>query len=327
MQKLSQWNRFVGAHFPWFVLACAALGVLFPNVFSRLNNIMVAMFAFMTFANSLGGGFRELGRVFLRPLPVIVTLILLHVVIPLVTLGLGNLLFPNDPLFTTGLVLEYVIPTGVASLMWVGMCGGNTSLCLSIVLLDTLAAPVVIPLSLKLLVGSVVEVDTWSMMGDLLVMVALPALAAMTLYQVTGGRVAVTLKPKLELFAKVTLLVIITANATSCSSFLHNINGTLVLVMVSVFLICLLGFFLGYWAAKLMRLDFPTRETMCLNTGLRNISAGSVIAMQYFPAEAMFPVAFTPLFLQFTTSVIVKVVMHTPSGKAYFAEKESTSAQ
>lgn len=327
MQKLSQWNRFVGAHFPWFVLACAALGVLFPNVFSRLNNIMVAMFAFMTFANSLGGGFRELGRVFLRPLPVIVTLILLHVVIPLVTLGLGNLLFPNDPLFTTGLVLEYVIPTGVASLMWVGMCGGNTSLCLSIVLLDTLAAPVVIPLSLKLLVGSVVEVDTWSMMGDLLVMVALPALAAMTLYQITGGRVAVTLKPKLELFAKVTLLVIITANATSCSSFLHNINGTLVMVMVSVFLICLLGFFLGYWAAKLMGLDFPARETMCLNTGLRNISAGSVIAMQYFPAEAMFPVAFTPLFLQFTTSVIVKVVMHIPSGKAYFAEKESTSAQ
>ena len=327
MQKLSQWNRFVGHYFPWFVLACAGLGVLFPDVFSRLNNILVGLFAFMTFANSLGGGFRELGRVFLRPLPVLVTLLLLHVVIPLVTLGLGNLLFPNDPLFTTGLVLEYVIPTGVATLMWVGMYGGNSSLCLSIVLLDTLAAPVVIPLSLKLLVGSVVEVDTWSMMGDLLVMVALPALAAMTLYQVTGGRVAVTLKPKLELFAKITLLVIITANATSCSSFLHNINGTLVLVMVSVFLICLLGFFLGYWAAKLMGLDFPTRETMCLNTGLRNISAGSVIAMQYFPAEAMFPVAFTPLFLQFTTSIVAKVVMHTPSGKAYFAEKESTSAQ
>ena len=327
MRKLSQWNRFLGAHFPWFVLSCAATGILFPDVFSRLNSIMVGLFAFMTFANSLGGGFRELGRVFLRPLPVIVTMILLHVVIPLVTLGLGNLLFPNDPLFTTGLVLEYVIPTGVASLMWVGMCGGNSSLCLSIVLLDTLAAPVVIPLSLKLLVGSVVEVDTWSMMGDLLVMVALPALAAMTLYQATGGRVAVTLKPRLEFFAKVTLLVIITANATSCSSFLHHINGTLVLVMVTVFFICLLGFFLGYWAAKLMGLDFPNRETICLNTGLRNISAGSVIAMQYFPAEAIFPVAFSPLFLQFTTSLVVKAVMRTPSGKAYFTEKERASTQ
>lgn len=326
MQKLSQWDRFLGSCFPWFVLACATTGVLFPDTFSWLNgSITMGLFAFMTFANSLGGGFRELGRVFLRPLPVVVTLVLLHVVIPLLTLGLGNLLFQDAPLFTIGLVLEYVIPTGVASLMWVGICGGNTPLCLSIVLLDTLAAPVVIPLSLKLLVGSVVEVDTWGMMGDMMIMVALPALAAMTVYQVTGGRAAVTLKPRLALFAKLALLIVITANATSCSSFLRSIDRTLVLVMATVFPLCLLGFLAGYWAAKLLGLDFPTRATMCLNTGLRNISAGSVLALQYFPAQVVFPVAFTPLFLQFTTSIIVKVLMRTPSGRAYATKKEDIS--
>ena len=328
MQKLSQWDRFLGSYFPWFVLACATTGVLFPDTFSWLNgSITMGLFAFMTFSNSLGGGFRELGRVFLRPLPVVVTLVLLHVVIPLLTLGLGNLLFPDAPLFTIGLVLEYVIPTGVASLMWVGICGGNAPLCLSIVLLDTLAAPVVIPLSLKLLVGSVVEVDTWSMMGDMMIMVALPALAAMTVYQVTGGRAAVTLKPRLALFAKLALLIVITANATSCSSFLRSIDRPLVLVMATVFLLCLFGFLAGYWAAKLLGLDFPTRATMCLNTGLRNISAGSVLALQYFPAQVVFPVAFTPLFLQFTTSIIVKVLMRTPSGRAYAAERERASAE
>ena len=328
MQKLSQWDRFLGSYFPWFVLACATTGVLFPDTFSWLNgSITMGLFAFMTFSNSLGGGFRELGRVFLRPLPVVVTLVLLHVVIPLLTLGLGNLLFPDAPLFTIGLVLEYVIPTGVASLMWVGICGGNEPLCLSIVLLDTLAAPVVIPLSLKLLVGSVVEVDTWGMMGDMMIMVALPALAAMTVYQVTGGRAAVTLKPRLALFAKLALLIVITANATSCSSFLRSIDRPLVLVMATVFLLCLLGFLAGYWAAKLLGLDFPTRATMCLNTGLRNISAGSVLALQYFPAQVVFPVAFTPLFLQFTTSIIVKVLMRTPSGRVYAAERERASAE
>ena len=326
MQKLSRWDRFLGSYFPWFVLACATTGVLFPDTFSWLNgSVTMGLFAFMTFANSLGGGFRELGRVFLRPLPVVVTLLLLHVVIPLLTLGLGNLLFPDAPLFTIGLVLEYVIPTGVASLMWVGICGGNAPLCLSIVLLDTLAAPVVIPLSLKLLVGSVVEADTWGMMGDMMIMVALPALAAMTVFQITGGRAAVTLKPKLALFAKLALLTVITANATSCSSFLRSIDGTLVLVMAAVVLLCLFGFLAGYWAAKLLGLDFPTRATMCLNTGLRNISAGSVLALQYFPAQVVFPVAFSPLFLQFTTSIIVKVLMRTPSGRAYAAKKEDIS--
>ena len=94
------------------------------------------------------------------------------------------------------------MPTGVASLMWVGMSRGNTALCLSVVLLDTLLSPVVIPLTMKLLVGSVVELDTWGMMRDLLLMVALPALVAMVLYQLTKGAVAVTLKPKLSLPAK-----------------------------------------------------------------------------------------------------------------------------
>lgn len=322
MERIFRWNRFIGAHLPWFVLACAAAGVLFPDPLSQLNHILVGLFAFMTFANSLGGGFRELGRVFLHPLPVMVMLVLLHIVLPLLTLGLGHLLFPEEPLFTTGLVLEYVIPTGVSALMWVGMCGGNLSLSLSVVLLDTLAAPFLIPMLLKVLVGSVVTLDAWSMTKDLMVMVALPALAAMTTYQLTGGKAALTLKPKLEFFSKLALLLMISANATACAPFLHQLNATLFKVMLAVFLICLFGFFAGYWAGRLLHLDVPTCETTCLNTGLRNISAGAVLAMQYFPAQAMFPVAFTPLFLQFTTSVIVQILMNTPSAKAYRLKQE-----
>ena len=93
--------------------------------------------------------------------------------------------------------------------------------------------------------------------------------------------------------------------------------------MAAVFLLCLLGFFAGYWAAKLMKQDFPTVETMCLNTGMRNISAGAVLASQYFPADVMFPVAFTPVFLQLTTSLVVKVLMATPSAKAWRSKQDA----
>lgn len=321
MQKLHQINQFLGKYFPCFVLLSVCLGVLFPAFFDPLDHIVVGLFAFMTFANSLGGGFRELGHILLHPLPALTTLALLHVVMPVLTLGLGTLLFPDKPLFTTGLVLEYAIPTGVATLMWVGMCGGNASLCLSIVLLDTLASPVVIPLTLKVLLGSVVEMDTMGMMQDLLVMVAIPALVAMILYQATKGRVAHTVKPVLAPIAKVTLLVIIISNATGCAPFLRHMNKTLVLVMVVVFLLCLLGFLAGYWSGRLLKQDYPTIQTMSLNTGLRNISAGAVLASQYFPADVMFPVAFTPIFLQLTTSLIVKVLMNTKASRAYWARQ------
>ena len=47
------------------------------------------------------------------------------------------------------------------------------------------------------------------MIRDLLVMVAIPALAAMALYQGTKGAVAVKLKPRLSLPAKGAMLLII----------------------------------------------------------------------------------------------------------------------
>ena len=327
MQKLYQINHFVEKHFPWFVLCSVCLGVLFPDVFSPLKSVVMVLFAFMTFDNSLGGGFRELASVILPPLPVLVTLLMLHVIMPLLVLGLGNLLFPDAPLFTIGLVLEFSIPTAVASLMWVGMSGGNTPLCLSILLLDTLLSPAVIPLTLKLLVGSVVEMDTAGMVSDLLIMVAIPALIGMTLYQITKGGVSRTLKPALAPFSKLTLLVIVIANSTGCASFLRNLDRTLVLVMAVVFLMCLFGFFAGYWAGKLFRQDFPTVETMCLNIGMRNNSAGAVLAMQYFPADVLFPVAFTPVFLQLTTSLVVKVMMATPAAKVWRAKQEASGTK
>lgn len=48
---------------------------------------------------------------------------------------------------------------------------------------------------------------------------------------------------------------------------------------------------------------------------MRNISAGAVLASQYFPAEVLFPVAFSPIFLQLTTSVVAKILLKLPSGK------------
>lgn len=322
MSPLEKLDAFLGKHMAVLIVAFVLVGITFPDIFSPINDYTMALFAFMTFANSLGGGFREMADVARRPLPVVVIFAILHVVMPLLALAAGKLLFPEAPLFTTGLVLEYAIPTGVASLLWVSIGRGNTSMCLSVVLLDTLLAPFVIPLTLRVLLGSVVEMDTASMVGNLMIMVAIPALLAMTLFQMTRGRVAATVKPRLAPFAKLTMLVLVLANATGCAPFLRDITPTLVKLICAVFAMCLLGFFLGYQAARLLKADFPTAVTMSLNSGIRNIAAGSVLAIAYFPGDVLFPVAFSPLFLQATTAVIVKILHATKTGKAFLQQGE-----
>ena len=322
MSPLEKLDAFLGKHMAVLIVAFVLVGITFPDIFSPINDYTMALFAFMTFANSLGGGFREMADVARRPLPVVVIFAILHVAMPLLAMAAGDLLYPEAPLFTTGLVLEYAIPTGVASLLWVSIGRGNTSMCLSVVLLDTLLAPFVIPLTLRVLLGSVVEMDTASMVGNLMIMVAIPALLAMTLFQMTRGRVAATVKPRLAPFAKLTMLVLVLANATGCAPFLRDITPTLVKLICAVFALCLLGFFLGYQAARLLKADFPTAVTMSLNSGIRNIAAGSVLAIAYFPGDVLFPVAFSPLFLQATTAVIVKILHATKTGKAFLQQGE-----
>ena len=165
----------------------------------------------------------------------------------------------------------------------------------------------------------VVEMDAASMMVDLLFMVAIPAVIAMSLHQKTHGRVKTTLKPRLEPFSKLALLLLITINATGCASFLRDIDRTLILVIVSLISLCLFAFFLGYWAGRALRLPFPSVLSTSMVSGSRNISAGAVLAAQYFPAEVMFPVAFSPLFFQIVMSLVVKALLSTKPGKAWQA--------
>lgn len=321
LQFLIKAEAFISRRFPLLILVSVIVGAGFPSVFSFLNQLTVPMFAFITFYSSLGGSFRDMALVARHPLPVISVWCLMHVVLPPVVLLAGMALFPEAPLFTTGLVLEFSIPTGVASLMWVGMAGGNLSLCLALVLLDTLLSPVVIPLTLQVLLGSVVEMDPWGMMGNLMIMVAIPAVAAMTLFQLTGGRSAEYLKPRLGAFSKTFMLLVVVANGTDCAPFLRHLTPQLILVIAAVFCLCVVGFLAGYWMGRLQRRDYPTITTMTLATGLRNISAGAVLASQYFPPDVLFPVALTPLFLQVMASIVLQILQRTKPARAWAASQ------
>lgn len=104
-----------------------------------------------------------------------VTLLILHLLMPLLAFGTGTWLFPDNPFYVTGLVLAFVIPTGVTSLIWVTIYRGNIVLTLSIILLDTLLSPIIVPAVLKWLVGSSVEMDVLAIMKGLLWMIVIPS--------------------------------------------------------------------------------------------------------------------------------------------------------
>ena len=297
---MDAWKRlggFIGSHMAFISPACVVLGVLFPEI-GVLHPLVTPLFAFMTFQSALSNTFGNLGRVLRHPAPMIASLALASVVMPCVACALASLLFGSDPNLVCGVVLEYSVPIAVVAAMWTNMLGGDPSLALATILVSTVAAPFSIPFTLHALLGQTVEVDAARMMGEMVVSIALPALLGTAANDLTHGRAARELSPVIAPAAKIALVLVVLTNSTGVAPYVRNLTPVLVGVAAFICVFATCGYALGLLAARLMRRPEAQVATMTYLVGMRNISAGAVIAGEYFPGEVMFPVVIGTLFQQ-----------------------------
>lgn len=295
---LQRCNRFLEKWMFLVTPCCLAAGVLFPSVAGLGVPYVPLVFAFMTFIGGLKSSFRDIAAVFRSPLPLLACLVTLHLVLPAAACGLGRLLFPDNPNVVTGMVLEFSVPAAVVGLMWVSIYRGNSPLSLALVILDTLLAPFLIPLTLRLLVGSQVAIDTSRMMEELIFMIALPALLAMVLNQLSRDRVKETWPARLAPYSKFCLIFVVTANSSEVAPYIRHLNAQRLLAAGCILLLATCGYVIGWLLALLFRQPHDITVSMIYGAGMRNISAGAVIASTYFPAEVVFPVMIGTLFQQ-----------------------------
>lgn len=308
MGTWSKLGKAIGARMPLIVPLCVAAGVLFPQVFGPLETIVPALFAFMTFQGSLNNTFRQLATTFRHPLPLAVILGVTLVFMPVLAYVLASLVFAGNTQVITGILLEYSVPIGIVSFMWVGMFSGNTALGLSAILVSTVVSPFTIPLTLKALMGASIQMDVAGMMLNMICMIALPALLGMAVNDLTRGWGHEVLSSALDPLCKILLIVIITANSTAMSEHVLHMTWERAGVALFILLFATSGFIWGMIAARLLNQPFATLVTMGFDCGLRNISSGAVIATQYFPGEAVFPVMCGTIFQQLLAATFGRVM-------------------
>lgn len=295
---LNRWNAAIEKRMAFVTPACLIFGVLFPEIAGKGLPLVPVVFAVMTFIGALKSGFRDVGRVFQNPLPLLLAVLFLHVIMPAAAWGAGHLFFSDHPDLITGIVLEFTVPAAVVGVMWVSIYQGNQSMALSLVVLDTVLAPFVIPVTLHVLVGTKVEMDPVEMMQELVFMIALPAVAAMCLNQLSGGRIRESWPPRLAFFSKLCLIFVVTANSSKVAPYIRHLTGERVAAALCILILAASGYLLGYGAAAVLGMDRENKVSVMYGAGMRNISAGAVIAAEYFPGEVLFPVMIGTLFQQ-----------------------------
>ncbi|MEH6905803.1 bile acid:sodium symporter family protein [Neobacillus drentensis] len=278
-------------------------GVLFSVHLKEFSYLIPWIFAFMTFAGSLGFNFRSLKEVIVHPFPIIIAMAILHVLMPIWAWGVGHIAFSGDIFTITGLVLGMVIPTGVTSFMWVAIYKGNIPLVLSIILIDTLLSPIIVPFSLSLFIGGKIEMDFFNIMKGLLGMVVIPSLIGMYLNQVTKGRIKDQLGTRLAPFSKISIGFVVMLNGAVVAPYLKHIDLKLVGITLTVFMIALTGYLFSFIIGRFINGGRDTVISLTFTGGMRNISAGAVIAITYFPAAVAVPVVVGMLFQQILASL------------------------
>ncbi|MEC0230489.1 bile acid:sodium symporter family protein [Paenibacillus alba] len=300
---LSQFNRQLEKILPLITPVSVLIGVLLGSHLSGFTFLSPWLFAFMTFSGSISSSFKEFVKVVVQPLPLITTLLILHVGMPLIALGLGHAIYSHEPLTITGLILAAAIPTGITSFVWVAIYRGNIVLTLSIILMDTILSPFVVPYTLSALVGTKVQLDSLAMMKGLFFMIVVPSLIGMLLNQWTKGQIKEKWSGRLGPFSKITMGIVVAINSSVIAPYLRDFNAKLLGLAGLVLFIASLGYMLGWLVAKLMRWEQDVVVALTFNSGMRNISAGAVLAVAYFPPPVAIPVVLGMLFQQSLASL------------------------
>jgi len=299
---LVRMNKRLEKMMPFITPVSVVLGVLLSVYLKDYSFLVPWIFAFMTFAGSLGSNFQSLKQVVMHPFSIIIALLILHVLMPIWAWGIGHVVFHGDAYTITGLVLGMVIPTGVTSVIWVSIYRGNMALTLSLILIDTLLSPFIVPYTLSLFVGQKVELDTAGIMKGLFEMVVIPSILGMILNQMTKGKIKETLGIKLAPFSKICLGLVVMLNGSVIAPHLKHISVKLIGIGIIVFLIAFTGYLFSFLIGMWLKRDRDTVVALTFLGGMRNISAGAVIAVTYFAPSVATPVIISMLFQQILAS-------------------------
>ncbi|PYI57554.1 bile acid:sodium symporter [Paenibacillus flagellatus] len=273
------------------------LGFFFYRWLEGGTRLVPYLFAYLTFVMALGCSPAQLGGALRKPLAIVVTLALVHVAAPLAAYGAGTLLFGAGSPYVVGLVLFAVIPLGVSSVIWVGLSGGSVALVLSLIVLDSIVSPFVVPYAIDLLFGADIHFDHWNVMKDLIVIILVPTVLGVAVNAWSKGRAKPVTAPYAAPTSKLAFAAVIVINAAAIAPHVFAMKGELIRLVPAVLLFVAFCYALG-WLGSLPFRGRDVVVTITYSSGMRNISLGIVIALHYFEPAAAVPVVMAILIQQ-----------------------------
>ena len=280
-------------------------GLIFSKHFSNYTYLVIYLFAFLTFSSSLSVSPREIKQITKTPSLIFIYFLNTYFINPLFIVIVSRILFAKQPEIAIGFILLDSIPLAVTSSIWVTIFKGSTALTLSLIIISVTLSPIVTPLIINIFVSSSVEVDTSGLIISLVQMVLIPSIIGISINHFTKGKTSKVISLYTSPLSKISLFFIIIINISGVATdLISNFNITYIYSILTAIFFILSNFILSFIVSKRLCKDRASVISIVLASSLKNISAGLVLAIHFFPPESAIPIISSILMQNITTSII-----------------------
>lgn len=269
------------------VLLVAAVAMFVPASFDWIETKTInPMLGVIMFGMGLTLSPKDFQIVLSRPKDILIGCLAQFTIMPLLA-WLLTLAFSLPKELALGVILVGCCPGGTASNVITYLAKGDLALSVGMTACSTLLAPIVTPLLVWLMAGTMVNVDTLGMLLSIVYVVIAPIIAGL-LCQHFLPKLTKNVTPYLPAFSS--LAIAITVGIVVSHNADRLMLGGMIVILV-VILHNLLGLSLGFAIGRLLRLEKPKCVALSIEVGMQNSGLASSLANMHFAA---YPLATVP---------------------------------
>ena len=258
-------------------VACA---IYYPQYFVevsgfKLSTLITPLIQIIMFGMGTRMSVDDFVGVIKMPKGVAIGILAQFTIMPLIGFVLAQVSnFPVE--IAAGIILIGCSPSGLASNVMSYLAKANLALSITLTTVSTLVAPFATPLLMKFLGGTFIEIDILKMMWDIFKMIVIPIGAGLLFNKLFHGK-SKWLDIAMPLVSMIGIGIIITIITAAGRDSLIAIG----LVLTGLVLIHnTAGYFIGYWFARLLKMDERDSRTIALEVGMQNAGMASGLAKE-----------------------------------------------
>ena len=185
------------------------------------------------------------------------------------------------------MILVGCCPSGVASNVMTFLAKGDVALSVTVSSVNTLLAPLITPFMFTLLAGSIIEIDTWGILKDILKIVLIPVGLGITIRYFFSSFVD-KITPIIPIVSLIAIFVTTSSGfALSADSF----ASVAWIAFVAVVLHNLTGLSVGYLAARAVGMPNYKAKAISFEIGMENGGLAMALAIAHLAPLAFIPAA------------------------------------